>query len=86
METPINRRVEPETFRKQARLVGLTGLAGDIVVALVFVILRPLGGDLSYILAAVLVGAGLTLSYVFGIVFPKRYEANYARMYEPKLK
>ena len=86
METPMSRRIEPEVFRKQARLVGLVGLAGDVIVALVFIALHPIGQIASYVLAAILVASGLVLAYVFGVVFPRRYELNYARMYEPKLK
>jgi hypothetical protein len=85
MERQTTRRVEPVQFRKQAIRVGLAGLAMDVVVAAVFVVLHPFERTVSYILAAALVGLGLVLSYVFSVVFPRRYEANYARMYEPRL-
>ena len=78
--------VEPGEFRRQARLVGYMGLAGDIVVASVFLMLRPFEETVNYVLALALVTSGLVLLYLFAVRFPRNYERNFARLYEPKLK
>lgn len=80
------KRVEPEEFRRQARLVGFMGLAGDIVVASVFLMFKPFEELLNYVLALALVGSGIVLLYLFAVRFPRNYEKNFARLYEPKPK
>ena len=86
MEQGTGRRVEPAEFGKQSRLVGYAGLAGDVVVATVFLGLRPFEQMINYVLAAAIVASGIVLLYVFAVRFPRNYERNYARMYEPKPK
>ena len=78
--------VEPGEFRRQARLVGYMGLAGDIVVASVFLMLRPFEETVNYVLALALVTSGLVLLYLFAVRFPRNYERNYARLLEPRPK
>ena len=80
------KRVEPQEFRRQARLVGFMGLAGDVVVASVFLMFQPFEETVNYLLALVLVASGLVLLYLFAYRFPRNYERNFARLYEPKLK
>lgn len=80
------KRVEPEEFRRQARLVGFMGLAGDVVVASVLLLLQPFEETVTYILALALVTSGLVLLYLFAVRFPRNYERNFARLYEPKPK
>ena len=86
MEQGARRRVEPAEFGRQSKLVGYVGLAGDVVVATLFLGLRPFEQMINYVLAAAIVVSGIVLLYVFAVRFPRNYERNYARMYEPKPK
>jgi hypothetical protein len=85
MEQTTN-RVAPEEFRRQARLVGFMGLAGDVVVASVFLMFQPFDETVNYLLALALVVSGLVLMYLFAFRFPRNYEKNFAKLHEPKLK
>ena len=80
----IKKRVEPEEFRRQARLVGFMGLAGDVVIASLFLIFRPFDEVVNYLLALVIVASGLVLLYLFSYRFPRNYERNFRRLYGPK--
>ena len=86
MEQGPAKRVEPGEFRRQARLVAFMGLAGDVAIAAVFLIFEPFEPTITYALAAALLASGVFFTYLFGVRFPRNYEKNYARMYEPKLK
>jgi len=86
MEQETKRRVEPAEFGRQSKLVGYAGLAGDVVVATVFLALQPFEQVINYVLAAAIVAIGIVLLYVFAFRFPRNYERNFARMYDPKLK
>jgi len=56
------------------RTIAYVGLAGDLVIAAVFVLLRPFGDDVDYYVAAFMVAAGVSFLTLFGRIFPKRYE------------
>ena len=56
------------------RLIAYIGLAGDLVIAAVFVLLRPLANDIDYFIAAVMVASGIGMFVLVGWFLPKRYE------------
>jgi uncharacterized protein YqhQ len=86
MEQPAVPKVEPSEFRKQSKFVGLIGLVMDVLVATVIIAFQPFEQTVTYVLTAALVGVGLVLTYVFVIMFPKKYDRYYVRMLEPKMK
>lgn len=79
---PPRPTVSPEAFRSQSRFVGLIGLLMDVLVAAVIIAFRPFEQSVTYLLVALLIGVGLVLTFVFAVVFPKRYETYYKRMSE----
>jgi len=75
-------RVPPSEFRRQSRFVGFVGLAMDILVATVILAFRPFDRDLTYVLIAALIGAGVVMTYVFAVLFPNKYERYYNHLLE----
>lgn len=67
-------------------LVGLAALSGDVVVAMVFLALEPFETVVNYVLAAILLASGSVMAYVFTVLFPRRYRANYELKYGPSLE
>ncbi len=83
METSSGDHVEPAAYRQRMRILGITDLSGEVIVALAFAALQPIGRDLSLILAMIIVASGVAGSYVFGVLLPRRYEARYAQTIGP---
>jgi len=86
MEQAAAKRITPEEFRRQAKLVGFMGLACDVAFAALFILFEPFEPMITHALAAALLAIGLFFTYLFAVRFPSNYEKNYARLYEPKLK
>jgi len=80
------RTVAPSQFKKQFTLVALVAFSGDVVVAIVFLLLQPFEALINYVLAASLLASGSVLLYLFSVVFPKRYKANYEMKYGSSLE
>jgi hypothetical protein len=66
-------------------MVGFMGLAMDIFVGAVVIALQPFERNLTYALVAVLVGAGIVMTYLFAVLFPHRYERYYNRVLEKNI-
>jgi cobalamin synthase len=73
-------KIPPSELRSQMRFVGLIGLAMDVLVAAVILAFQPFEQNIRYVLVAALVAAGTVLTYVFAVVFPKKYERYYNRL------
>lgn len=56
----------PEEAKKKRMFAAVMAFAGDVVAALVFLLLMvPEIGDIAYIVAAILVASGVSFLYVF---------------------
>ena len=57
---------------RNMRLVAVVGILGDAIIACIFTLLRPLGTDIDYYIAALTVAAGVYMFIMFYWFFPKR--------------
>ncbi|MEM0343763.1 MAG: hypothetical protein QXU73_05905 [Thermoplasmata archaeon] len=65
-----------EDRKKMYRLTGTAGCLGDVVVALLFLILRPYESDIDIYIAAFLLASGAGLFLTFYWFMPKKLDSS----------
>ena len=61
---------------RNLRLVAIVGILGDAIIAFVFVLLRPLGTDVDYYIAILVVASGIYMLVMFYWLFPRRMKSR----------
>ena len=59
------------------RKVAVIGLTGDVVVAIVILVLAPMEQPILDLVVVVLVLSGVAMAMVFSLLIPRVYEKNY---------
>lgn len=59
------------------RKVAVIGLTGDVVIALVILVLAPVEQPILDLVVVILVLSGVAMATVFSVLIPRIYEKNY---------
>jgi Na+/glutamate symporter len=70
-------RPTPEHHRMFMRKIAVIGLTGDVVVALVILVLAPWEQPILGLVVIILVLSGVAMAIVFSVLIPRVYEKNY---------